>query len=399
MTFSPRVLHVIPSVSPKRGGPSAAIFPMVQALNRQGARAEIVTTNDDGPGVNREPLYDLTFPGDVPIRFFPRFSPPLRALREYAYAGAFRAWLRQHVTDYDVLHIHALFSHLPAVAMGEARRAGVPYISRPLGQLGRWPLRQSAWRKKIHYTLVEGRHLPHAAALHYISEAERTEASPLGLRTPTVVIPHGVDLPALIPEAKRRLRAELGLPPRQKLVLFLGRWHRKKGLNFLISACAALQDSTVTLLLAGAGDAEEEKAVTSLLAQAGMGANVVRLGFVSGERKQLLLQGADVFVLLSWHENFGVAVLEAIAAGTPVLISDQVALAGQVQKFHLGTVVPMEEIAACQGLRDLLRAGPCERTEEFRAFVATHYSWRANAAALMELYAAVLTEGRANKRP
>jgi len=97
-----RVLHVIPSVSPLRGGPSEAILQMVNALREQGVDAEIVTTNDHGDGLLDVPLYDrLEYPNHapVPVRFFPRFSPSIPAIREFAFSGALAAWLWQHMAD------------------------------------------------------------------------------------------------------------------------------------------------------------------------------------------------------------------------------------------------------------------------------------------------------------
>ena len=232
MNFPRRILHVIPSVSPKRGGPGEAVISMVAALNQCGVEAEIATTNDDGPGTCSEPLYELMTHRDVPVRFFPRFSPPLRALRDYAWSPSFRLWLRHHIARYDLLHVHGVFSSLPSTAMRLALMARVPYLNRPLGQLGHWPLRQSAVRKKIHYALVEGRYLQHAAALHFTSDAEQHEAANLHLALRSAVIPHGVHLPALIPEAARLLRGQLRLPREEKIVLFLGRLHPKKASTF-----------------------------------------------------------------------------------------------------------------------------------------------------------------------
>jgi glycosyltransferase involved in cell wall biosynthesis len=383
-----RVLHVIPSLSPKRGGPSEAIFPLVRALNDLSLRAEIATTNDDGAGVRDVPLYRLIQENGVPVRFFPRSSPPIRSLREYAWAKTFRPWLREHLRDYDLIHVHALFSYVSTTAMSVARREGFPYVSRPLGQLGRWPLRQSAGRKKLYLALVEAANLRGAAAVHFTSAMEQTEAADLRLPLRGVVIPHGIVLPALIPEAKARLRARLSLPATQKLLLFLGRLHPKKGLDLLLPAFAGLRDKSITLIVAGEGEVEV------LIQKYQLESQVVRTGFVAGEEKQLLLQGADLLVLPSRHENFGLVVLEALAAGTPVLVSDRVALAPEVKKFGLGGVVSLEIGALRDALREWLFREPPPDGSKLRAFVAIYYSWPASAGALARLYLSILSETR-----
>ena len=105
-----RVLHVIPSVSPKRGGPSLAVLAMVRALRARGVDAEIATTTDDGEGVLDVPVEQLTEREGVPVRYFDRWSPPLRAVREFAYSRSLARWLEKAVGSYDLLHVHAIFS-------------------------------------------------------------------------------------------------------------------------------------------------------------------------------------------------------------------------------------------------------------------------------------------------
>jgi glycosyltransferase involved in cell wall biosynthesis len=322
-----RVLHVIPSISPRRGGPSAVIFPMVGALRARGIEVEIATSDEDAESsylssVPREQYYD------VPVWYFSRWSPFFRPLRDYTYSPRFVAWLKRNVGSYDLIHVHAIFSHIPSMAMRVARESGVPYISRPLGQLGHWPLRQSAQRKRLYLQWLEHRNLRDAGSLHFTSESERGEAAAVVSVDRGAVIPHGIDLPEIHPDARARLRAELGLTSDQKAVLFLGRLHAKKGLDLLVQALADLPEPRPVLLIAGEGDHRGE--IERLAIRMGVDRQLRWLGHVTGERKQLCLQGADLFALTSHHENFGVAVLEALAAGTPVLISNRVALADEI---------------------------------------------------------------------
>jgi glycosyltransferase involved in cell wall biosynthesis len=387
-----RVLHVIPSISPRRGGPSAAIIPMVSSLRSRGIDAEIATTDEDFEDLGVQGPEPLLQTG-APVRFFRRVAAPLRALREFSYSPRFASWLETSIRDYDLLHVHALFSHLPTTAMRSARRHGLPYISRPLGQLGTWPLQQSALRKKIYLRVVETKNLRDAAVLHFTSTTEKSEANLAGFASGGVVIPHGIELPILIPHARELLRHELNLAPDRKIILFLGRIHRKKGLDLLLPAVSRLdKEERPLLLIAGEGPYRHE--IERLVASLHLGPHGRWLGQVTGHRKQLCLQGADLFTLTSHHENLGVAVLEALAAGTPVLISNEVALAAEIAGHGLGTVVPLHVETIARALPNALAPSPESAREQRRDFVRTSYSWPANSAALAKLYENIIEKSR-----
>jgi glycosyltransferase involved in cell wall biosynthesis len=392
-----RVLHVIPSVSPRRGGPSLAVLAMVRALRRQGVEAEIATTNDDGEGLLDVPL---DVPGEhegVPVRFFARFSPPLRPVREFAYSRPLARWLDAACGDYDVWHVHAIFSHASTCAMATARRRRVAYLNRPLGQLCEWSLRQRAARKRAYLALIERANLNAAAALHFTTEQELREAGPLGLRAPGFVVPHGIDMPALLPDARARLRARLGVPPDARVVLFLSRVHPKKGLELLIPALAQLRDDQLHCVLAGNAEPPDyEGVVDRIVRDAGLAARTHRVPFATGEWKQLLLQGADLFALTSHSENFGLAVVEAWAAGTPVVVTPGVALAEEVRRHGLGAVAALEVPAIAAAVRELL-AAPDHRTGAGRAarqLAESQFAWTAVAARLQRRYQQICSASR-----
>ncbi len=391
-----RVLHVIPSVGLVRGGPSQAVLELVRAVRPLGVDAEILCTNDDGPGLLEVPLGTLGLYKDVPVRFFPRFSPRFRPLREFAYSAPFAPWLRKHLRGFDLLHVHSLFSYLPSVAMRIARRLRVPCVVRPSGLLCRWSLQQSRLRKQIFLTLFERANLNGCAAIEYTAEQEREETADLGLQSPTFVMPYGLHLAEPIPDAGLKLRKQFQIAYETPVILFLSRLHPKKGAHLLIEALKGVADRPFTLIVAGSGSPEYEAQLKSMVTGGSLNSRVCFVGFAQGEFKQLLLQGADFFALTSHSESFGIAAMEAMAAGIPVLLTPGVPLARLVRKFDAGWVTELNKAAiastATQALDSLAGLVALKARRQRCRALAANFEWTRIAARMMTIYEAVLRQ-------
>ncbi|MBD2719046.1 glycosyltransferase [Synechococcus sp. FACHB-909] len=386
-----KVLHVIPSISPLRGGPSRAVIEMVAALRLREVDAAILTTNDHGPGLHPDLVTGRWQQHQgVPVLAFPRWSPPVAALREFAVSPGLSLWLARHLKDYDLLHIHALFSYPSTSAMAQARWAGVPYILRSIGQLSPWSLAQSRGRKRLMLRLIERRNLQRAAALHFTTGAERDEAAALGLAPPTLVLPLGVRGPE--PGAAAAAGRDGAAPVR---FLFLSRLHPKKRLENLLDALALLQrrqpDAPWELAIAGDGEPRYVAGLQERSRRLGLEIRCRWLGFVEGEAKWRALQAADWYVLPSAAENFGIAAVEALAAGTPVILSPEVAVAADVDRCGAGLVCGSDPEALAQALATALVRPSLSMRASALNLAQMEFSWSTIALQLRDAYRQVLT--------
>lgn len=388
-----RVLHVIPSIAQVRGGPSRAVLDMVAALQANEIDVEIATTNDNGDRLLDVPLGEKTMYDGLPIYFFARFSPPISSLREFAFSGAFTTWLLQNIANYDLIHVHALFSYTSTAAMAVARLRQIPYLTTPHGLLCEWSLQQGARKKQTYLDLIERANLDRSQALHVTCQQEQDDVLALDLKSPTFVLPLGLTAhPQPIPDAAIRLRQSLDCAVDEPIILFLSRLHYKKGLNYLIPALGKLVHHRFTFIIAGNGTPEYEAEIQLLLGVAGIAERTRMVGFVEGISKDLFIQGASLFALTSHSENFGIAVLESLVVGTPVLVTPGVGLASVVREQELGYVPALnldDIIAALEGFFTHPDRAKVMGTRA-RHYISENYTWDKIATDLVSVYKSIV---------
>jgi glycosyltransferase involved in cell wall biosynthesis len=345
-----KILHVIPSVGTLRGGPSVMVRTLACGLSRMGLETHIATTNDNGPERLQVPLGVPIVKEGVTYWYFPR------QIRFYTFSWPLSAWLARHVQEFDLVHIHALFSFATLAAAFWARRHGVPYIVRPLGTLNEWGMRnRRPWLKRMSFRVLENRILKHAALVHYTSEQERTEAGKLQVTTASEIIPNALPehTHSCIPGQFRLRHPEL---EGRRIILFLSRLDTKKGLDLLLPAFAQVRTKLpdVSLVLAGNGSPEFVSRLKEEAVSLGVESDVLWTGFLAGDDKYAALADAELFVLPSHSENFGIAVVEAMAAGTPVIVSDQVGIHREIAAAMAGLVVSCDVTRLADSLLQLL---------------------------------------------
>ena len=395
-----RVLHVIPSVSGQAGGPSHAILPMCRALGSQGVEV-LLATSDDGLAMAKgENGTAVQFGQPTDYKGQPTIFFPSQFGASFKYSRPFAQWLNNNVAEFDLVHIHAVFNHACIAAARACSRQAVPYIVRPLGTLDPWAMNQKSWRKRVFWNAGVKGLLSAAAAVHYTAKTEQTATEQsLGLNH-GVVIPLGIELPPIgemvgEPVSRRTLAQKLPALGEHPYVLVLSRLLPTKGLDVLLEAFLSLlkQNNFADwrLVLAGEGPTQYVAGLRQAVAAARADEQVLFPGWLDGEEKAAALNHASLLALPSYHENFGLCVIEALASGVPVLVSPHVNLAGEVEAAGAGWVVEIEkeaiELALLAALRDrdeLVRRGAAGRA------LAARFEWSIIADKLRSLYSSVL---------
>jgi glycosyltransferase involved in cell wall biosynthesis len=385
------ILHVIPAVAPRYGGPSQAVIEMCLALQGAGLTVELCTTDADGDERLAVELDKPTLYRGVQTHFFRRDRS-----EAFKFSRSLARWLDENVAQYDIVHIHAVFSHATYAAAQACLRRRVPYIVRPLGTLEPWSMQQKRPRKMLAWHLLFRRVLRKAAAVHYTTaqEQELTEQS-LNL-SKGITIPNGVNEALLAIEPTGKFREQHGIPAHAMVVLCLSRLHPKKGIDLLLEAFLDLRTQGKLepwhLVIAGDGESGYVGRLRGIIQEMAAEAFVHWPGWLEGESKFAALAEANLFVLNSFQENFGIGAVEAMACGTPVLLSRQVGLAADVTEHGAGWIVDLQQ----GGLRDGLLEATADAAEarrrgaNARRLVADRFTWPRISAQLQSLYESLL---------
>jgi glycosyltransferase involved in cell wall biosynthesis len=392
MTERIHTLHVIPSVSAKHGGPSYAVRAIARALKAVDVDVTIATTDDDGDDARLGvPIGERVDEDGAGVYYFRRDILP------YKVSVGLARWLRSNVSKFDVVHVHALFSFSSTTAAHYAHHKGVPYMIRPLGVLNRYGLEnRRPVLKKLTMPLIENRILRHSATIHYTSEAEKREASEVSAeiamhRAAVIALP----IEREIGEADE-LRRAFPQIQNKRVILFLSRIDPKKGIELLLDAFAKVsqQLSGVALVIAGKGEANYTAALRQRSKELKIDNNVIWAGHLEGALKAAAFAAADVFVLPSYSENFGIAAGEAMACGIPTIVTEGVAVSEEIRANEAGIVISTEahEVASAiyRMLTDLELAG--RLSANAKRLAAGRYSLEAIGAQLRNLYDRILRE-------
>jgi glycosyltransferase involved in cell wall biosynthesis len=360
-----RILRIITSADPRTGGPIEGARRVGEIWAGQGHRQDMLTL--DPP--------DERHLADYPGRVIPIGPPRGRGLRDrYRYSPAMVPWLEAHVRDYDAIIVSGLWRYAARGAMRALAGGPVPYVVFPHGMLDPWFRRDAPLKhlgKQLSWWWAEGRLLAHARAVLFTSEEEmlRAEDAFRPYRVAGTVVKYGTtDIAGDSGAQVAAFRAAVPTLGQRRYLLFLGRLHRKKGCDLLLAAFAAVagRDPGLDLVIAGPDQVGLVAALRADAQRAGIAARVHFPGMLGGDAKAGAYRAAEAFVLPSHQENFGIAVAEALAAGTPVLISDQVNIWREVLADRAGLVAPDTVAGTTDLLARFLALDPAERADMAR---------------------------------
>lgn len=371
-----QVAQVVPWLVARAGGTSNIVVNLSYALENAGVNTRIYTTDISLPA-QASGLSRGVDSSDLPARALElrvemsRVDRPLR----FVYSRRLREALRRDMIDTDVVHIHSLFLYPQYAAFRAAEATARPWIVSPRGALDPYLRSRGRLRKAVTERLWQRRMLDGAAALHLTSQAESDSIADLGYRAPHVVVPNGLHVRDFVREVsyrdlRRRWVGDDGL-----LLMSHGRVTEKKGLDILIRALASVRKAlpSAKLVLVGPDDEGVGASLLELSARMGVQDGVILSGPLYGDDLLSAIESCDLWVLPSHGENFGTAVVEAMARGKAVVTSPYVNIAQEAADEDALQVVnnTVDELAPT-----LIRLLDSEERRRQLGRNAASYVWR-----------------------
>jgi glycosyltransferase involved in cell wall biosynthesis len=411
-----KILFTIADLQPESGGPSRSVSALAGAVAEMGSEVELVALEYGGgnrsPMVPPKPVLTTLVPcrGALAKKFrcTPEFEKALR--KGYADYSEVRGQ-RSDVSRLKnpIIHDNGLWLPTNHTAARVARQIGLPLIVSPRGMLTPWAMRFHGFKKRLAWLLYQRRDLQSAQVLHATSHQEAAEFRVLGLKQPIAVIPNGVTLPTEVQKSEAGSRKSAG-----RTILFLSRIHPKKGLLDLVEAWTAviqnsefgIQNSDMWRVVVAGGDenghlAEVKAEIAKLGARSReQGAKRFEesfqfIGEVADEAKWDLYRNADLFVLPTHSENFGIVIAEALACGMPVITTRGTPWEDLIT-HRCGWWVEIGAKPLAEALNEAMRLSDEERRAmglRGRRLVEENYTWPAAAKKMMAVYRWMLESG------
>ena len=348
-----KILQLVHTLDPSVGGVAAAVLALSRGLARRGHKLDIVVLDDSASPW----LVDIALP----------IHALGAGLTSYRYSSKLLPWLKKQGRDYDRVIVNGIWQYLSFAAWRRYAGSSIPYYVFPHGMLDPWfketfPLKHL--KKWLYWPWAEYRVLRDAAAVIFTSEEERSQArkSFWLYRCREKVSPLGVEAPPISSNAKLEFLSRYPQLQNARIFLFLGRLHPKKGCDMLLEAFAQMRSNdSISLILAGPDQVGWESDLRRQVTRLNLTNRVVFTGMLEGSMKQGAFANAEAFVLPSHQENFGISVVEALAASVPVLISNRVNIWREIEADRAGYVESDDLAGTTRLLQRWIDTAPAER--------------------------------------
>lgn len=387
-----KILHILGAIYPERGGPAKVVLDLCRALKANAIDVTIFTTNLNYRGT-------LDVPANVPVlqKGVPVYHFSVLISRRFGYSQALAAAIRSQIINYDLVHIHSLYMYHTSIAGYYCRKYNIPYIIRPHGTLDPFLRKKSRIKKAIYNTLFEYRNLNNAAAIHYTSEDEMKLAhQAMQIKSPAVVVPLGLHLEEYSDSADAVDFLKKYPECENKFVyLFLGRIDFKKGLDLISHAFGnvAREREDVHLVIAGPDETGYSQKIQKWLIEEGVLDKTTFTGMLYERDKLAAFRFAQVFLLPSYTENLGIALLEAMLCKMAVVISDKVNIFREIEENNAGFITHCEINELTKAMLSLHDDYTLRKRlgRNAQKFVMENYSWGKNISLLIQVYEKIIS--------
>jgi len=357
-----KVVVTIATIDARHGGPARTVPDLCRALARSNVDVEIITVAEHGHAIqiaNADEFSVKTISTNAD-----RYHP-------HSWRKAFEDSLIKAVEKQKNTVIYDVGLWLPSnhFAAKVARKTRTPWIASPRGMLSSSALAVRKWKKQLAWVLYQRRDLRSATVLHATAQSEGKDFRRKGLSQPIAVVPHGVEVPEII----------LDLPAREhrRTVLFLSRLHPIKGLMQLVHAWARLSKNDWRVIIAGNDEGEHLAHVRAEINRLNLNNHFEFIGAVETQKKWELMHAANLFVLPSHSESFGLVVAEALACGVPVIASRGTPWQDLIT-HRCGWWVDNDPESLANALREAMSVSEEERCamgQRGQKLVEANYSW------------------------
>ena len=381
--------HLVHNLDDSYGGPAKSIPYLMGYLKELGHSQEIISLrfndNESNEVVQKLDLNSTTF--------------PVWFADSTAYSPFLKHYLTKRILESEnqIIHYHNIWNYIPLVANEVANKLSIPIVVSPRGNLYPWNLKKGYLKKKLYMDIFQRGYFDSANCIHVTSKDELLAVKDLNFRAPVALIPNGVDLGEFENlESKKEHRANLGLDHDRKYILYMGRIEEKKGLHILFEAFIDFVKKNTEWQIIVAGpiyDRGYYHKCKSFIESSGFGDSIRWIGMVSGSQRLDAYGSADLFVLPTQSENFGIVIAEALAAGLPVITTDGTPWM-EIQNEFAGYIISLSSQALLLAIEDFNRLKDSERDVMASSAknIAQRYSWDKPAEEMQLLYQWILGE-------